>query len=485
MNLESLSLLTDLYQLSMAYGYWKTGRYNLQSVFHLSYRSNPFRGGYAVCAGLQTAMDYVTQFRFTDDDVAYLAELKGNDQKPLFERDFLNYLSNLKLEVDIDAIPEGTFVFAHEPLMRVSGPILHCQLLETALLNILNFQTLVATKANRVVRAAGGDMVLEFGLRRAQGIDGGMAASRAAYIGGCHATSNVLAGKEFGIPVKGTHAHSWVMSFDGELESFNAYADAMPNNCIFLVDTYDTIEGVRNAVRVGKRLKETGHKMVGIRLDSGDLAYLSIKAREMLDEAGLTDAAIVASNDLDERLIVSLKAQGAKISIWGVGTKLVTAYDQPALGGVYKLSAIEIEKGKWLPKIKLSEQTAKASIPGKLQVRRYFDNDQARADVIYNELALPDWNQLVMIDPSDALTRKSRFTDKYEELLIPVFRNGRQSYTTESTKEIRDRTLAQEKRFHSSILRFDNPHGYPVGLETGLHELKTQMIVSGRALRGS
>jgi nicotinate phosphoribosyltransferase len=481
---ESLSLLTDLYQLSMAYGYWKTGRANLRSIFHLSYRSNPFHGGYAVCAGLQLAMDYVTYFRFDIDDVAYLAELRGNDQKPLFENDFLRYLSELQLNVEIDAIAEGTFVFAHEPLMRVSGPILHCQLLETALLNILNFQTLIATKANRVVRAAGGDTVLEFGLRRAQGIDGGIAASRASYVGGCHATSNVLAGKKFNIPVKGTHAHSWVMSFDDELDAFSAYADAMPNNCIFLVDTYDTLEGVRNAVRVGRKLRDAGHKMVGIRLDSGDLAYLSIKAREMLDESGLTEAVIVASNDLDERLIVSLKSQGAKISVWGIGTKLVTAYDQPALGGVYKLSAIQNEDGTWTPKIKLSEQTAKASIPGKLQVRRYFTDREARADMIYNELVPPQWDEVEMVDPTDALTRKRGFPGDYQELLSPVFRNGQQIDPEESLRAIRERTLQQDKLFHHSILRFDNPHRYPVGLESGLYDLKAQMIVNGRASKG-
>ncbi len=350
----------------------------------------------------------------------------------------MNYLSHLKLNVDIDAIEEGRVVFANEPLLRVTGPMLQCQLLETALLNIINFQTLVATKACRVSMAAKGDMVLEFGLRRAQGNDGALAASRAAYIGGCHATSNVLAGKMFGIPVRGTHAHSWVMSFDDERTAFEKYAHAMPNNCIFLVDTYDTLDGVRNAIRVGLKLKESGHKMIGIRLDSGDLAYLSIAARQMLDEAGLVEASIVASNDLDERLIVSLKQQGARINVWGVGTKLVTAYDQPALGGVYKLAAIE-EAGRWVPKIKLSEQTIKTSIPGKLQVRRFVDDTGiARADMIINELQTPD-EDLRMIDPSDPFTYKSDFSSQSFDLLKPVFRSGDLVSAVEDVSNARDR----------------------------------------------
>ncbi|MDA1229657.1 MAG: nicotinate phosphoribosyltransferase, partial [Planctomycetota bacterium] len=343
----SLSLLTDLYQLTMAYGYWQQGKAEQQAVFHLFFRSNPFKGGFVIAAGLEPALEFIRPFRFKPDDVAFLATITGNDNQPLFEPAFLEYLGQLELTLDIDAIPEGTVVFPHAPLLRVRGPILQCQLLETALLNIINFQSLIATKAARIVMAAQSDPVLEFGLRRAQGIDGALAASRAAYIGGCAATSNVLAGKRFGIPVKGTHAHSWVMSFDTELESFSAYAEAMPNNCVFLVDTYDTLEGIRNAITVGNRLRDSGHSMVGIRLDSGDLAWLSIEARKLLDAGGFQDAAIVASNDLDERLIASLKQQGATIGVWGVGTKLVTAYDQPALGGVYKLGAMMDAAGEW------------------------------------------------------------------------------------------------------------------------------------------
>ncbi len=285
--------------------------------FICSFRNSPFGGGYALAAGLEPVLDYIERFQFSADDCEYLSELCGNDGKPLFDAPFLEYLAGMRLKIDIDAMLEGTIAFPHEPLLRVRGSIIECQILETALLNIINFQTLIATKASRVVHAAKGDQVLEFGLRRAQGIDGALAASRAAYIGGCHATSNVLAGKLFGIPVRGTHAHSWVMSFENELEAFAAYAQAMPNNCVFLVDTYDTLEGVRNAIRIGNVLRDSGHRMVGIRLDSGDLAQLSIDARNLLDEAGFTDASIVASNDLDEKLIESLKHQGAKISIWG------------------------------------------------------------------------------------------------------------------------------------------------------------------------
>lgn len=477
-----LTLLTDLYQLTMAYGYWKTERSENEAVFHLFFRQNPFAGGYTVAAGLQYVVDYLQDFQFTPEDVGFLAGLTGNDGEPLFEPDFLSYLSDLRMECDIDAVPEGTVVFPHQPLVRVKGPILQCQILETALLNIVNFQTLIATKAARIVAATHGEPVLEFGLRRAQGIDGALAASRAAYIGGCAATSNVLAGKLFGIPVKGTHAHSWVMSFDDELSAFESYASAMPNNCVFLVDTYDTVEGVRNAIDVGVRLREKGYEMAGVRLDSGDLAYLSIEARQMLDEAGFPDAAIVASNDLDEGIIASLKDQGAKIAIWGVGTKLVTAYDQPALGGVYKLGALQNGSGDWEPKVKLSEQAIKTSTPGSLQVRRFRNGEGALADMIYNELA-GEPTDAIMVDPLDP-TRRRR-TDTYEthyDLLVPVIRSGDVVYPAEDLAAIRERTKSQLNIFHAGVRRHANPHQYPVGLEEGLHELKTDLILQARGV---
>lgn len=475
-----LGLLTDLYQLTMAYGYWKLGRAEEPAVFHLFFRKPPFHGGYALAAGLSHVVDLVRGFHFEADDLDYLATLTGNDDKPLFEAAFLDYLRDFAFGCDIDAVPEGTVLFPNEPLVRVRGPILQAQLLETALLNLVNFQTLVATKAARVCSAAGDDAVLEFGLRRAQGIDGSLAASRAAYIGGCGATSNVLAGKLYGIPVKGTHAHSWVMSFDDEREAFDAYAHAMPNNCVFLVDTYDTLAGVRHAIEVGQHLRRQGHAMVGIRLDSGDLAYLSIRARQLLDEAGFHDAVIVASNDLDEQLIENLKQQGARIAVWGVGTKLATSYDQPALGGVYKLGAVGRADGTWQHRIKLSEQAIKTSIPGMLQVRRFEDDNGHLADMIYDEILGDDGDRLI-IDPKDptrhkAVSRKASAHD----LLIPIARGGQIVFDDEPLEVIRRRARSELAKVHPSTRRFLNPHEYPVGLHPRLHELRSRMIDEAR-----
>ncbi|MCS6796510.1 MAG: nicotinate phosphoribosyltransferase [Raineya sp.] len=474
---SSLSLLTDLYQLTMAYGYWKSGRGEQEAVFNLFFRRSPFKGGYAIACGLEYILDYLQNFHLDSSDIAYLASLKGNDGRPLFEADFLDYLSQMQFTCTIDAIPEGTVVFPHEPLLRVRGPIIQCQLIETPLLNIINFQTLIATKAARVVWASRGESVLEFGLRRAQGIDGGLAASRAAYVGGCDATSNVLAGKLFGIPVRGTHAHSWVMSFESELEAFETYAEILPNNCIFLVDTYDTIEGVKNAVKVGQKLREKGYKLAGIRLDSGDLAYLSIQARKILDEAGFRDAVIVASNDLDEEIIESLKNQDAKISVWGVGTKLVTAYDQPALGGVYKISAIRRKDGSWDYKMKLSEQSIKISTPGLQQVKRFEKNGEFVGDMIFDEENFTEKETYTMIDPADS-TRFKTFTnyETSDNLLIRVFENGKVVYQSPDLEEIRRRVKEQLAKFHAGIKRFVNPHSYPVGLEENLWQLKHELI---------
>ena len=474
---QSLSLLTDLYQLTMAYGYWKQGKFDQESVFHLFFRKNPFQGGYTVAAGLELAVEFIENFRFDQSDLDYLATVTGNDDKPLFEAGFLEYLGKLKLSVDVDAMPEGTVAFPHQPILRVRGPIIEAQLLETALLNIINFQTLIATKSARICRAAGDEPVLEFGLRRAQGIDGSLTASRAAYIGGCAATSNVLAGKLFGIPVKGTHAHSWIMSFDDELEAFENYAQAMPNNCVFLVDTYDTVEGVKKAIVVGNQLRERGYEMVGVRLDSGDLAFLSIEARKLLDAAGFTDAVIVASNDLDEHLIESLHRQGAKNAVWGVGTKLATAFDQPALGGVYKLGALRDKGGQWSPKVKLSEQLIKVSTPGMLQVRRYFDSQRARADMVYDELgSLPE--TCVIVDPHDPSRQRKHGPEyRFEDLLVPVFRDGQKTLSLPTLDEVRQRAKSQVAMFHSAILRLDNPHNYPVGLEKSLHEKKAELVL--------
>jgi nicotinate phosphoribosyltransferase len=477
---SSLALLTDLYQLTMACAYWKVGIADREAAFHLLFRKQPFGNGYAIACGLHYAIDYIQHLKFEISDLEYLATLTGNDGKPLFDRAFLDYLRDTPIQLDVDAAPEGTVVFPNEPILRVRGPILCAQIVETALLNMINFQTLIATKASRVCLAARGEPVMEFGLRRAQGIDGGIAASRAAFVGGCSATSNLLAGKLFGIPVGGTHAHSWVMSFSDEIDAFDAYASALPNNCVFLVDTYNTLQGVRHAVKIGKKLRAHGHEMIGIRLDSGDLAYLSIEARKILDQNGFANAKIMASNDLDEHIITSLKNQDAKINIWGVGTKLATAYDQPALGGVYKLGALRDESGNWQYKLKLSEQTAKISVPGVLQVMRFSDEQHFVADAIYNENDLPA-GDLTIVDPIDMTRRKLLpATLKSENLLVPIFRKGKLVYAPPTLKAVQRRTAEQLDRLHPGIKRFVNPHQYPVGLERNLHEMRTELILKAR-----
>ena len=479
------ALLTDLYELTMAYGYWKNGMQDREAVFHLLFRENPFGSGFSVACGLSDAIDFLRPLAFTDEELAYLGTLTGGDGGSLFEPAFLNYLRTLEWSCDLDAIPEGTVVFPQEPLLRVQGPLLQAQIVETALLNIVNFQTLIATKAARVCLAAQGDPVIEFGLRRAHGADAGLVASRAAFIGGCAATSNVLAGQVFGIPVRGTHAHSWVMAFDSEEESFRAYAAAMPNNCLFLVDTYDTLAGVRRAIAVGHTMRERGHELAGIRLDSGDLAYLSIEARRLLDEAGFPKAVIVASNDLDEHTIASIKQQGAKIDVWGVGTRLVTGYDQPALGGVYKLGAVRAPDGGWTHKVKLSEQPAKISSPGIQQVRRFRRGGEFIGDMIH-DLAEPIADERTIVDPFDGTHRKLIPDDaESESLLVPIFRRGALVYEPPPIAASRDRTQAQLRGLHPGIKRFLNPHTYPVGLSPTLHALRSRLIAEARGLHAT
>ncbi|MDA8743082.1 nicotinate phosphoribosyltransferase [Rubripirellula amarantea] len=470
------ALLTDLYQLTMGYGYWKSARHNRRSVFHLFFRKTPFGGGFAVAAGIGPALDWLANFQVTSSDIAYLATLSGNDGKPLFDQPFLNAIGYMRLEVDVDAVDEGSVVFAHEPLMRISGPLWQCQWIETALLAIVNFQTLIATKAARICHAAGGEDVLEFGLRRAQGVDGGLSASRAAYIGGCAATSNVLAGKLYGIPVRGTHAHSWVMSFDTELEAFEHYAAAMPNNCVFLVDTYNTIDGVHNAIKIGRKLEKLGRRMVGVRLDSGDLAALSIQARQLLDAGGFQDAKIVASNDLDEYRIQTLKHEGAKISLWGVGTRLVTGGDQGALGGVYKLASIEDGQGKMQPCIKLSQDAVKTSTPGVQQVRRYFHGDQISHDVIYDpSLAIPFVNDACCVTLTGSSSDKSP-TDHHVELLSPVMRNGTRLGNPPSLIQVRQAAIDQVGKLPDTFRQLSCDRAFDVLLEPQLWQLKQSLI---------
>jgi nicotinate phosphoribosyltransferase len=469
----STPLLTDLYQLTMAYGYWRLAMHEQQAVFNLIFRSNPFAGNYALSCGLAAVVDFLQQWRFQPDDLAYLATLQDAQQGRLFAQDFLDYLKDLRFTCDVDAVVEGTVVFPHAPLLRIQGPILQCQLLESPLLNMLNFQTLIATKASRVCRAAGKDPVVEFGMRRAQGPDGALSASRAAYIGGCAATSNVLAGKLFDIPVRGTHAHSWVTAFPSEAEAFAAYAKVMPHNCILLVDTYNTLEGVAQAIEQGKELRAQGAELLGIRLDSGDMATLSSKARKMLDAAGFNDSIILASNSLDEYVIKQLKQQKAAISAWGVGTQLATAYDQPALDGVYKLSALQNANGGWSYKIKLSEEPVKISNPGIHQVRRFFYNEQAVMDVIYDiNLGISDTPEAVILDHVPQ-NKKLNDIDGFVDLLTPVFRAGKLVQEKESIHAVRARAIAAVNNF----CRGQGEKVYPVGLEKELYELKQKLII--------
>jgi nicotinate phosphoribosyltransferase len=473
---DSLALLTDLYELTMAYGYWKMGMAKRDAVFHLFFRRKPFNGRFAIAAGLEMVLDFIEHFHYSATDLAYLEQLKGSDGAALFELKFLEYLSTLSFDCDIDAMPEGTPVFPYEPLLRVQGSILHAQLLESPLLNMINFQTLVATKAARICWAARPDPVVEFGMRRAQGIDGALAASRAAFIGGCESTSHVLAGKIYGIPVRGTHAHSWIMAFDDEEASFDAYAEVMPGNCIFLVDTYDTIKGVKKAISVAKKMRKKGLEMMGVRLDSGDLAHLSIEIRKLLDQSGFPAAKIMASNELDEQMISDLKQQGAKVTAWGVGTNLVTGKDQPALDGVYKLSAIKDEDGKWQYKLKISEQLAKVTNPGIHQVRRYWDERGNFADMIYDvHSVLP--SEINAIDPLEPTHLQRLSCDmKYKDLLVPILRKGKRIYQVPPLKEIRKKAFSELSQFDPAMRRLLHPQPYFVGLEKSLYETKLSLI---------
>lgn len=477
------ALLTDLYQLTMAQGYWESGKTDDMACFHMYFRENPFKGGFAIACGMAQLAEMVETFSFSDDDIEYLASLPAPGTGMLFDPAFLEYVRALELDVDIDAVHEGTVVFAGEPLVRVIGPIMHCQLLETALLNCVNFQTLIATKAARVCLAAGDAPVAEFGLRRAQGAGGGLWASRAAVVGGCASTSNVLAGKLYGIPVSGTHAHSWVMSFSSELEAFRAYAKAMPENCVLLVDTYDVKQGIENAVTVGLEMRERGDRLAGIRIDSGDLAWLSKMARARLDEAGLSDCGIVLSNDLDEYTIQSLRDQGASVTSYGVGTKLATAYDQPTLGGVYKLSATKnAGEAVWRDRIKITEQAAKLTVPGVLDVRRYYHEDGRLAgDMVFDANHGVSERELI-VDPSDSLRRKVLSGKRFETLLAPLARSGKAVLEAgdRDAMSARERAFAQVATLDESQKRMLNPHSYPVGLECGLFERRNNLVVQLR-----
>lgn len=480
------ALLTDLYQLTMAQGYWETGQGDTQACFHMYFRDYPFKGGYAIACGMAQLADLVDEFSFSEEDVVYLASLDAPGGGKLFKPAFLDYLRTFELRVDIDAVLEGTVVFPHEPLVRVTGPIMDCQLIETALLNCVNFETLIATKAARVCLAAQAP-VAEFGLRRAQGAGGGLWASRAAIVGGCASTSNVLAGKLFGIPVSGTHAHSWVMSFPDELAAFRAYAEAFPKNCVLLVDTYDVEQGIENAITVGLEMRERGERLSGIRIDSGDLSWLARMARTMLDEAGLADCGIVLSNDLDEFTIQSIRDEGAQVTSWGVGTKLACAYDQPTLGGVYKLSATRAsgEEG-WTDRLKISESAAKLTTPGVLDVRRYFYCGSGRlaGDMVFDVNAPGEGLREVIVDPSDDLRQKNLAGLCSETLLKPLARGGATvlDASERDAWAARGRAQAGLATLDESQKRMLNAHTYPVGLEYGLFERRRDLVVKLRGI---
>lgn len=472
----SSCLLTDFYQLTMAYGYWKSKISEREAVFHMHFRRPPFNGGIAVAAGLENVIEIMKSYRFNDDDLEFLKTVQNENNQRLFSDDFLKYLKDLEFSWDMDAVEEGEIVFPYEPLVRIQGPLLQCQLLESLLLNTLNFQTLIATKAARLYIAADGAPIFEFGFRRAQGIDGAVSASRASYIGGCVGTSNVMAGKLFGIPIKGTQAHSWILAFDEEKEAFETFAKTQPDNCLFLVDTYHTLKGIQHAIEVGKEIEKSGKKFLGIRLDSGDLAYLSIQARKQLDAAGFKDAIVLASNELDEMIIRDLILQGAKICVWGVGTNLVTSKGQPSLDGVYKVSALKSESGEWKYRLKLSEQMRKTTNPGILQVRRFQKGSRYLGDAIYDTLNPPkkDW---VIVDPLDS-TKKKFFEHDHSarDLLVPIFRKGKCVYQSPPLKEIREKMIHELPFFHSGLKRFLFPHQYPVGLEENIYREKVRLI---------
>ena len=470
---RNFSLLTDLYELTMMNGYFKTGRTDEIAVFDVFFRSNELITC-SVAAGLEQVVEYLTDLRFDTEDIEYLKSLG------LFGDDFLDYLKDFRFTGDVYAVPEGTFVFPGEPIFTVVANIIEAQLIETAILNMINHQTLIASKAAKVCFAAKGDPVMEFGLRRAQGPDAGVYGARAAIIGGCSSTSNVLTGKMFDVKVSGTHAHSWVMNFPSEVEAFRAYAEIYPDAAMFLVDTYDTLRsGVPSAIKVFDEMKAKGLKPVGIRLDSGDLAYLTKKARAMLDAAGYPDTVICASGDLDEYLISSLKNQGAKIDLWGVGTKLITSADLPALGGVYKLAAI-IEDDKIIPKIKLSDNSAKITNPGFKTIYRIYDKDgMATADVIaLRGETFDDSKPLTITHPLERWKKMTFEPGEYriKEIVKPILKGGKLVEKLPSLSEIRAFADSEKASFWDEYKRLLNPHIYKVDLSDGLYELKTRMI---------
>ena len=475
--MRNLTMLTDLYQLTMMYGYLKSGMRDNIATFDMFYRSKDQSTHYAIMAGLEQLIDYLKNLHFDEEAIEYLRSLG------IFDEEFMEELHNFRFSGDVYAVPEGTIVFPGEPLVRVTAPIFEAQLIETALLNIINHQTLIATKASRVVQAAEGGTVMEFGLRRAQGPDAGIYGARAAIIGGCKSTSNVLTGQMYSIPIAGTHAHSWVMSFPDEITAFRKYAEMFPTSCLLLVDTYDTLKsGVPNAITVFNELRAAGHEPVGIRLDSGDLAYLSREARKMLDAAGFPNTIICASGDLDENLIRDLKLQGACIDTWGVGTKLITSEDCPSLGGVYKMSAETID-GQVIPKIKISENPVKITNPGIKRLWRIYDNKtgKATADLIALSHESYDTSKpLTIYDPVNTWKSMTLTDYSMKELQVQIFDKGECVYESPSLKEIQRHCAEDLDTFWDQYKRLLNPHRYKVDLSDSLWMLKNSMLQSHR-----
>ncbi len=475
MDKRNLSMLFDFYEVTMGNGYFKKGMQDQICYFDLFFRSVPDGGGFAIAAGLEQVVEYIQQLHFGEDDIEYLRE------KNLFDEDFLDYLRHFKFTGDIYAVPEGTPVFPHEPILTVRAPAIEAQLVETYLLLAINHQSMIATKSNRIVRAAQGRVVLEFGSRRAQGADGAIIGARAAYIGGCHGTACALSDKVFGVPAGGTMAHSWIMMFPSEYEAFRAYCEVYPNNATLLVDTYNTLKsGVPNAIRVFKELLvPQGITNFAIRLDSGDISYLSKKARKMLDDAGLQCCKITASNALDEHLIRDLMMQGAQIDTFGVGERLITSKSEPVFGGVYKLAGVEDENGAIIPKIKVSENTAKITNPGFKRIVRFYDNESGKAiadELRLREEGLPEEDGHVIFDPNATWKTKELHNYTMRELQVPVFLGGELVYELPKLEEIRDYCARQLATLWDEVKRFENPHTYYVDLSRKLWEIKRNLL---------
>ena len=477
MDRQNLTIMTDLYELTMMQGYFKHKDQNKTVIFDAFFRENPFGGGYSIIAGTEQLVRYIDELHFSSQDIGYLRSLG------IFDADFLDYLASFKFHGDVYTLPEGSLIFPREPLVKVIAPIMEAQLVETAILNIINHQSLIATKAARICYAAKGAPIMEFGLRRAQGPDAGTYGARAAVIGGCAGTSNVLTGELFNVPVMGTHAHSWIMSFDSEYEAFKTYAELYPTACTLLVDTYDTLKsGVPNAIRTFDYMKEKGLPLdhIGVRLDSGDLAYLTKKVRKMLDDAGYPQAKICCSNDLDEHLINSLYQQGARIDSFGVGTHLITAKDSPSFGGVYKLAAVE-KDGRFVPKIKLSENTEKITNPGNKKIYRVYEKDshKVKAELICLEDEIFTEDQpLELFDPAEPWKKTTMQPGEFElrEMLIPIFKNGKCVYKYPETMDIRQYCLEEQNTLWEESRRLTNPHQMYVDLSQKLYDTKMKLL---------